>query len=191
VTTEPTAEPTPEPTAEPTAEPTSEPPAESQPPVNIEATGETSLEEAWRQAYELPPGVPFSVTATEAQVEAQILAAMAASGYGGNISDFNVTLDNGQIGVSFTYNMTQPVSRSVPASAVFAASIDSNGDLVLTTVSASAGQLTLPPEMVAVLNEAVTQALVGARSNMEADVTLTGLFIDDGSMAVTGYVTPA
>jgi len=189
-TDEPTAEPTTEPPPEPSAQPTATPPDESQTPVNIDATGGESLEEAWRQAYELPPGVPFSVTTTEAEVEAAILAGMAASGYGSNVSDLNVTLDDGLIGISFTYNLTQPVSRSVPASVVFAASIDSNGDLVLTATSASAGQFSIPPEMLTALNEAVSAALIGARSNMESDVTLTELAIDNGIMTVTGYVTP-
>ncbi len=192
---QPTAEPGPVEEA-PTEEPQPEAPAE---PVVIEVPDITAeaFEEAWSQAYELPPGVPFSVTMTEAQIEARIAQAMAASGY--NVSEVDVSLDNGQIGVTFGVSMTvEATGRSVNAQAelVFAVSVDGNGDIVVSVVSAevsaAVGSIDVPPEMLTALNAAINQAISGAdvAAQSGVDVTFTGVEIDDGAITVSGYVTP-
>jgi hypothetical protein len=193
----PTAEPEPVEEA-PTEEPQPEAPAPDE-PVVIEVPDITAeaFEQAWRQAYELPPGVPFSVTMTEAQIEARIAQAMAASGY--NVSEVDVSLDNGQIGVTFGVSMTVGATgRSVNAQAelVFAVSVDGNGDIVVNVVSAKAsaavGSVDIPPEMLTALNAAINQAISGAdvAAQSGVDVTFTGVVIDNGAITVSGYVTP-
>jgi hypothetical protein len=153
-----------------------------------------SLKGAWSQVYQMPPGVPFAVTTTEAEIEAMINEKMAASGYGDKISNLNVTLDNGQIVVSFTLTINQQVGPkkvelSADGSVVFAASIDSSGQLALAIVSADFGKISIPPEMLEPLSEAISQAITGAAAGSQANVTLTSLVIDGGEMTVKGYVT--
>jgi hypothetical protein len=180
-------------TSEPTTEATQEPPPQpSAEPVAIAATGGSadSLDTAWATARSQPQGVPFRITTDEATIEAKIYAKMAASGYGSNISDLNVMLDNQQIGMSFTLTLTQPRTISATGSVVFNASIDGNGDLVLSVASATFGQFKIPPEMLTALTEALTEAMVGARSSAEADVTLTELVIFGGQMIIVGYAVP-
>ncbi len=188
-TEEEAAEATAEATTEATAEPPAQPAAE---PVAIAATGGNaeSLDAAWATARSQPQGVPFRITTDEATIEAKIYAKMAESGYGSSISDLNVTLDNQQIGMSFTLTLTQPRTISASGSVVFDASIDGNGDLVLSVASASFGQFNIPPEMLTALTEALTEAMIGARSSAEADVTLTELIISGGQMTIAGYAVP-
>lgn len=207
---QPTTNNTPElPPIEPTTlpeQPADVPPAEPEQPaptsVAIPPMGDTAdaLRGVWSQAYQLPAGVPFTVTITEAQVEAMIAEAMAKSGYGSNVSSIDVTLNNGQIGVAFTLTLSQKVgpktvSGSGTATVVFNAAIDANGKLALTvasaTVSVASGpQISIPPEMLAVLNVALSEAITGASGSAEAEVTLTEIAISGGTMTVKGYVTP-
>lgn len=211
-TEEPTAEPTAEPTVEPTEEQPAEPPAgdegggESPPPaepVVIEPSGDAAaaIAEAWMAAYELPPGVPFSVTLTEAQIESMIDEKIAEYGYGQNATDIDVMLKNGQVGVSFNLVITVSAmgkSRDVnaTATAVFAVSVGGNGDIVVSVVSAeasgAAGSVGIPPEMLAVFNEALAAAISGAEVSAQAgvDVTFTEVVIKNGTITVSGYVTP-
>ncbi|MBN1311353.1 MAG: hypothetical protein JXB30_08025, partial [Anaerolineae bacterium] len=144
---------------QPESAPTNEPeqPAPAPTEVVIPPTGETAdaIMEAWSQAYELPAGVPFAVTFTEAQIEALIAQAMATGGYGSNVSGVDVSLNNSQIGVSFTVTLAETVGArtiniSGTATVVFNAAIDGNGQLVLSvasaTISTSTGQQkNIPP----------------------------------------------
>ena len=135
----------------------------------------------------------FIVTVDEFElIEAMIAEAMAQSGYGSNISNIDVTLSNGQIGVAFTLTISQKVGQrtvdvSGTAMIIFNASIDANGDLVLSvasaTVSVASGQeISIPPEMLTVLNTALSEAITGASSSAETEVTLTELTISGGTM---------
>jgi hypothetical protein len=190
---------TPEP---PPAVPTTPPEQPAPTEVFIPPAGDTAeaLRASWSQAYQLPPGVPFAVTITEAQVEAMIAEAMAKSGYGSRVSNIDVTLNNGQIGVNFTLTISQKIGpRTVDvsgtATVIFNAAIDAGGKLVLTvasaTVSAASGQsISIPPEMLTVLNVAVSEAMTGASGSAQAEATLTELTISGGTMIVKGYVTP-
>jgi predicted small lipoprotein YifL len=189
---------------QPTEVPTTPPeqPATAPTEIAIPPAGETAdaLRQEWSQAYALPAGVPFAVTLTEAQVEALIAEAMAKSSYGSKVSSIDVTLNNGQIGVAFTTTISQKVGpRTVDvsgtATVIFNASIDANGKLVLgvasATLTATTGQqISIPPEMLTVLNTTVSQALTGASSSAESEVTLTELTISGGTMTIKGYVTP-
>lgn len=166
-------------------------------PVELEALDGTaeSLIEAWEEAYNLSPGVPLSVTATEAEVEAYISQAMVMSGYGENVNDIAVMLDNGQLGVTFEVKLGQ-LNRMASASVVFAVALDAAGGITASVVSAEVSgerdQAELPPDMMAALNQAVSAALSGAEVSEQAgvDVTFTGLVIDDGAITISGYVTP-
>lgn len=195
----PTAEPPTAAPAQPTAapaQPTAAPPTAQPTEALFEAKGGTadSLKGAWSQAYALPPGVPFVVTTTEAEIQAMLDEKMAASSYGDSIKNLKVTLANGQIKVSFTLTISQQigqksVSVSADGSVVWAATIDSSGQLALAIVSADFGKLSIPPEMLAPLSEAITQAITGAQTGAQSKVTLTSLVIDNGLMTVKGYVT--
>lgn len=185
---------TPEPTHDQPAPPT-EAPTDSvaqAAPVEIDArgSGEVSLDAAWAQAVEMPPGVPFRITISEAEIEDKILSSMTSSGYGANISSLDVTLQNGQIGLSFIFTVPDRTSAQVQASVVFNASIDANGDLVLTVASAEAGRFSIPPEMLTAFSDALAEAMTGAASSAETEVTLTSLVIADGLMTIEGYAQP-
>ncbi|MBN1428691.1 MAG: hypothetical protein JXB07_09910 [Anaerolineae bacterium] len=202
--TTPPEQPTDQPTGLPEVIPTNESdqPAAASTEIVIHPASDSAaaLVQTWGQAYELPPGVPFAITITEAQVEAMIAEAMAKSGYGSKVSSIDVTLNNGQFGVTFAATVSQKVGpRTVDvsgtATVIFNASIDSNGKLVLTiadaTISTSSGQqISIPPEMLNVLNASVSQSLTGASNSAESEVTLTELTISGGTMIVKGYVTP-
>jgi len=217
VSTEPPAQPTPEmaavqpsPTATFPPAPTQAPPpaaaevdyaatAEVSAPVAIEQSQSDpeSIAALWEQAYQLPPGVPFSVTITEAQIESRIEQALALNGYTDYLRDVSVSLQNGQVIVTFSFEVTVgAVTRTPSATAAFAVALDANGEIVVTLVSASAqtavGTVQIPPEYLSVLNTALTEALVAYSDyagSSEYTVVLTGLTIANGSMTVTGYVT--
>ena len=176
------------------------PPAPPPEPVVIEVSEGTveALNEAWLQVYQLPEGVPFSVTMTEAEIEARIAQALAVGGYG-YVSDVDVMLDNGQIGVTFTLSTTVGATgRTVRATAsvVFAVAVDGNGDVVVTVVraevSAAVGSVSIPPEVLTALNQAISAAITGAEASAQTgvDVTFTEIVISGGTITVSGYVTP-
>jgi hypothetical protein len=142
------------------------------------------LASAWQEVYSLPEGMPFAVTATEEQVTAAILASMEASGYGESISNLWVTLDDGQIRLDF--DVTLGVT-TVHATVVFEASVV-DGELMLNVVSAEVAGRSLPTAMLDAFNQSISQAVIGASSSTEAEVTLTGLEINDGVMTVSGVV---
>jgi hypothetical protein len=157
--------------------------------VDARGGGAAAIDAAWEQIGVLEAGAPFTLTISEAEMEEKITAQMEAQGFGANMTDFNVTLDNQQIGVSFNFTAAgTPVS--VPASVLFDASIDANGDLQLVATEAQAGPVSLPPEILTGLSEALAQIMLGARSNGEADVTLTNLVIAGGEMTIEGTVKP-
>jgi hypothetical protein len=143
------------------------------------------LASAWQEVYSLPEGMPFTVTATEEQVTAAILKSMEASGYGESISNLWVTLDDGQVRLDF--DVTLGVA-TVHATVVFEASVV-DGELMLSVVSAEVAGRSLPTAMLDAFNQSISQAVVGASSGTEAEVTLTGLEINDGVMTVSGVVS--
>lgn len=152
-----------------------------------------SLKEAWSQVYQLPTGVPFTVTTTEAGIASAIDEKMAASGSGDKIGNLKVILSGGQIGVAFTVKVGQqagpnPADVSANGTVIFAASVDSTGQLALAIVSADFGKVSIPPEMIAPLSEAISQAITGAAAGSQVDVTLTSLAIDGGTMTIKGVV---
>jgi hypothetical protein len=157
--------------------------------VDARGGGAAAIDAAWEQIGGLEAGAPFKLTLSEADMEAKIAAEMEAQGFGANMTDFDVTLDNQQIGVSFNFT-AEGAPVSVPASILFNASIDANGDLQLEATEAQAGPVALPPEALTGLSEALAQVMVGARSNGEADVTLTNLVIAGGEMTIEGTVKP-
>jgi hypothetical protein len=167
-------------------------PATGEGPVAIEVRGNSpeALQRAWEDIRALGPNTPFTLNVSEQQLEAQLTAAVTASGQEVGVSDLDITLDNNQIAASFTLGLTQPTNVSVPASAVFEASIDANGDLQLIVVEAQAGQVPVPEAVLTVLSEALVEAMTGAQSSAEADVTLTAVAVDDGVMTLTGYRNP-
>lgn len=180
----------------PTQEPTPEVPEE---PVIVKPDDASSgaVDEAWQRVYDLPPGYPFSMTLTEAQIEARINEAIALSGYGENIEDIDVSLQNGQIGVYFAMGMTVG-TREVKGSAsvVFSVTVDSNGDLDVAVASAevstAVGSASVPPEMLAVFNQALEEAITGeaVAAQAGADVTFTEVVISGGAITISGYVSP-
>ena len=154
----------------------------------MEGSG-ASLDAAWDAVYDLPPGFPFQLTVSQAEIDAKITMALAASPTGGeNVEDVAVTLDNGLITVGL---MVKTGPRSVSGSVVVQPSIDSEGRLVLTVISATLGPVSVPPEMLSMVNVALEQAIVGARDYAEVEVVLTGLAVDDGFMTVSGFVAPS
>jgi glucose/arabinose dehydrogenase len=187
-------------TAPPPEQPAEQPPAETPETVHFEASegSATALDELWEMVYDLPPGVPFSVTITEAQIEDAVDRAIAASGYGEAISESDVTFRNGQIGLTFALSTTiEATGRTVNATATVVFDVWVDGGEVMVSVasaeaSAAIGSVSIPPEMLAVLNEAVAATLNGTDYAAEAgaDVTFTEITISGGSMTLTGYVKP-
>jgi hypothetical protein len=175
------------PTIQTTAETTTEVSSEAF-EVDTRGGGQAAVEEAWAQIDALDQGMPFKLTISEAELEAMITAQMEAQGLGEQLSEFNISLDNQQVGVTFTLTPEQGPRDSVSASVVFNASIDENGDLKLEVASAAAGRAEIPPEALAGLSDALAEAMTGASANADADVTLTELVIDDGLMTIKGYV---
>ncbi len=201
VATETTTEATAEVTTEPGTEATTAPaPLPGTTPVFIEATGGTadSLTQAWQQAYTLPPGMPFSLTATEAELEARIAQAMTASGYGQNVSDYDVSLNNGQIGLSFALTIQALGGGGTNGTMmmIFTVTVDGNGDLAVNMVSAEftagTGVLIIPPEILLAFNTAVNMAVSGAdvAAQYNVNVTFTAVVISGGRITISGYVTP-
>jgi hypothetical protein len=162
----------------------------------LQASGDSGagIQSAWQQANELPPGVPFSVTITEAQMTASINERLTASGYGTNISELSISLDNSQIVVTFKLTIQQQVGqRTIDVSAVgtvvSTATLDASGAITVSVVSANFGQISLPPEMLAPINESLSEAITGSTTGKADNVTFTSLTIDDGLMVTRGYVT--
>ena len=134
----------------------------------------------------LPPGTPFSVTATEAEIESTLEQALETSGYGEGIRIEDVTLGEGQIEASFTLELP-PFDTAIPGSAVAIASIDAEGNPVVSIVSAEFSYLKAPGESLGVLNQALSEAMANAQGSSGIDVSLTGLTIGDGTVIVSGY----
>jgi len=134
----------------------------------------------------LPPGTPFSVTATEAEIKSMLEQALGASGYGEGILIEDVRLDEGQIEASFTLELP-PFDTAIPGSAVVVASIDGEGNPVVSIASAEFSHLKAPAESLGTLNQALSEAIADAQDNSGMDVRLTGLLIDDGTVVVSGY----
>ncbi len=171
-----------------------EPPAEEVPaePVDFTAYAGTGQEllDAWEQAYALGPNVPFNVTASEAEIEAAIEKALAASGYGQNIQDIDVSFSGGQIGVTFVFKIPG-TSRTASATAVFAVSVDGAGDINVTLISAQAAGRSVPPEIMAGLTTAIEMVMTGqVEAQSGSEVYFTAVVISGGQITISGYVVP-
>lgn len=146
----------------------------------------TSLAQAWSQVYAAPAGVPFTITTDEAAMALSITNAMAASGFGSNVSDLTVSLNNNLITVEFTVNVGGTSADGRVSFSAFA----QNGQVVVTMTSLQFGRFTVPPDMLDALTVALAQAMTGTGDPAQAQVTITDLFIDDGQMIVSGVVGP-
>ncbi|MBN1122818.1 MAG: hypothetical protein JXJ17_17210 [Anaerolineae bacterium] len=182
---------------EETVEEEAEEPVEEEPevpaePVDFTAYAGTGQEllDAWEQAYALGPNVPFNVTASEAEIEAAIERALSASGYGQNIQDIEVSFSNGQIKVTFVFQIPG-TNRTASADAVFAVSVDGTGDIDVTLVSAQAAGRSVPPEILTGLTTAVEMVMTGQVEDQSgSEVYFTAVTIGGGQITISGYVVP-
>jgi hypothetical protein len=177
----------------PTPESTAGGGAEDLEPVIYEALDGTgaALGEAWAQVYAQTPGQPFSLTISDAELEAAIWLALQSGGYGENLDEMDLTFEDGQVRLAF--KITLPgIDRAVDASIVFSVSVDADGTLSVTVISAQAGAVELPAETAQVLTLALQMALDGSyQSELEVDITFTEVVIDAGQITLSGYITPS
>ncbi len=184
------------PTRPPAEEATEAPTPEGEPVVfeALEGSAE-SLSEAWSSAYALEPGVPFTVITGEAEVAALIATYLAETDLAETFSDVAVTLEEGQITFNFTLMLRSGEQEiPTPTSVVFAPSIDAEGNLVAEVVSVEAeGLPSIPEEVLNVASTALVAAISGARERAAAGVeaTFTEVVVEDGTLSISGVVTPA
>jgi hypothetical protein len=153
--------------------------------VIVGATGTFSA--MWAEFDNLPPGTSFGVTVTEADVEAGINQALVTSGYSDSVHIQNVALGDGQVSLSFTL-MLPPFNTDIPAKATLEPSIDDEGNLVINVVSAEFSQVQAPAESLAILNQAISEAMADVQASAQADLRLTEIVVANGEVIVSGYV---
>lgn len=184
-------------TAEPTEEATPEPTEEAAPAgevMTFEASGDAAeaIQDAYAEARTLEPEQSFEVTFTDAQLEAAVNARLADSGASEVIQDLSITFVPDEIDAAFTATLGD-TGISVDVTMSMAVSVDDNGDVQVEVLSAEAGQAQVPPEALDALNEALSNALVGAAAadvSDEVDLTITDIVIGEGTATVSGTVTP-
>lgn len=145
-----------------------------------------TLDEGWEQIYSLDVGYPFELTITEEQLKTAFIENADLS----EISDINVSLDDGLITLSFTIQLEHiaPEAEIVLAPSV----VDGNVDL--TVQSVTVGAFTLPEEIVEEISAALQMAMNGAREEIasqypvKANVTL--VTVDNGTMTIAGTLVP-
>lgn len=184
VTGEPAEEATPEPTEEPSA-------GEA---MTFEASGDAAeaIQEAYAQARALEPDQSFAVTFTDAQLEAAVNARLAESGASELIQDLSITFVPDQIDVAFSLKLGE-TGVSIDVTMAMSVSVDDSGEVQVEVLSAEAGQAEIPPEALDTLNEALSNALIGASgadAADEVDLTITGIVIGEGIATVSGTVAP-
>jgi len=184
-------------TAKPTEEATPEPTEEAAPAgevMTFEASGDAAeaIQDAYAEARALEPEQSFEVTFTDAQLEAAVNARLADSGASEVIQDLSITFVPDEIDAAFTATLGD-TGISVDVTMSMAVSVDDNGDVQVEVLSAEAGQAQFPPEALDALNEALSNALVGAAAadvSDEVDLTITDIVIGEGTATVSGTVTP-
>jgi hypothetical protein len=145
---------------------------------------EMSLPQAWTEIYAAPVGLPFSITTDEEAMALAIETALYAAGYGENISDLTVSLNNGLITVEFTVTFGPTGADGRITFSAYA----ENGQAIITMTSLQFGRFTVPDELLNAVNVAIAQALTGASDASQAQVTIDEIFIDDGIMIISGVV---
>lgn len=144
----------------------------------------TSLAEAWTEVYAAPEGFPFTLTTDEETLALTIESAMVAAGYGENVSDLNVRLNNSLVTLELAVTVANETKEGRIGFSVFA----QDGEIVITLRSLQFDRFTVPPELLDALNIALAQALSGASDASQAGVTIDDVFIGDGELVISGTV---
>lgn len=148
----------------------------------IEVASGDELQSAWEQVYELEDGSTFTVAITE-DAMAEYLAGELGEDTG--VSDIAVTIDE-QTTVAFTW--TAPgVDVAVDAEVVFDVYATEGGGVAVDVISASAGDVELPEELLGGLSGAVEQAAAGTfDADAAGGLSFTEVVAEDGQLRISG-----
>lgn len=148
----------------------------------IEVEGGDGMESAWEQVYELDDGSTFTVAIDE-DAMAEYLAGEIGEDSG--VSDIAVTMDE-QMTVAFTW--TAPVvDAAVDAEVVFDVYATEGGTVAVDVVSASAGDVELPDELLGGFSGAVEQAVAGTfDAGAAGGLSFTEVVAEDGQLRISG-----
>ena len=148
------------------------------------ATPSTSLTQVWSEIYASPTGVHFTLKTDEERMTEAVNNTIASAGFGDNVSNLNVRLNNSLITVEFGVTFGTASANGRITISAFA----QTGKAVITMTSVQFGQLILPQEFLDALNAAIAHALTGAANENQAQVTIDEITIDNGEMEITGTV---
>lgn len=156
--------------------------------LSSDAGNATSLSNAWSVVYAAPDGFPFTINADEETLALAIQNAMVAAGYGENVSGLSVRLSNNLVTLSMALTIAGVSGEGRIGFSVFAQS----GEAIVTLRSLQFDRFTVPPDLLTALTVALSEAFSGASDPGQAEVTIDGIFVDDGVLIISGTVgTPA
>ena len=141
---------------------------------------------AWGQAYGLSSGSQFTITATQDQVATYILDNLKLAGFQNSVSGVSSAIGSGQLRLDLAIIDTGGTPG--PSTVTFQPTLDTGGKLKLNLIGTSFGQLKLPDGLLGGLGDSVEKALMGASSDAQSKVTLSGLTLENGTLKITGTV---
>lgn len=161
------------------------------PAVEVSENALESFNEKWREINLATPGGPFTVTFTEAEltsaVHAGIAQAEADTGQPLPIQNVQVALRDGSVQV-FGQVKVDPLTMNGQITAV--PYIDTAGDVRLDVTSAEFGMFEVDQSLlnsaVASVENSINQPIRSSPGN----INLTNVTVTDGSLTVSGNITP-
>lgn len=143
-----------------------------------------TLVHAWGETYGLASGSEFTIIASQQQVSDFVIETLQIGGWQNTVKGGNVTIGSGQIRLDVALIDTTGAAGS--GTVTFQPTLDEMSRLKLNPQGAQFGSLQLPNGLTEALGDAITTALLGART--DAKVTLTSLSLENQVMKISGKV---
>lgn len=151
--------------------------------VVLEITDAASFTSVWEEAYGLEPGTVFTVVMTEAALEAYLDEQVGGGDADDAFMDFDVTLDETAL---VAFSLTIPgIDVTTDASATFDIFVTEGGQLMVETLSATAGDQEIPADLLGLLNTSFSQAITGDY-DYTGNVSFTDVTVADGEVRASG-----
>jgi len=144
------------------------------------------LSSAWGETYALAGGTPFTISATQEQASVFIAQVMNLNGWGGVVFDPSVAIGIGQFRMDF--GVVTP-GGSGQATVTFQPTLNAAGGVELNSLGADFGAMSPPAGLTFALGDAVLTTLTGQSSAALRQVRLTEVWLQDGTMRVSGITT--
>ena len=144
------------------------------------------LVSSWGKIYGLPAGAEFQIKASGQQVTRFVVDNLQIQGLADTVRGGNVTLGQGQFRLDLAINDLNNISGSVTVT--FQPGLDETATLKLNPLGSEIGALSLPPNLLPSLGDAVHTTLTGAANDTLNKVRLHSLSLENDTMILTGVV---